>query len=158
MTLQNPQSLKKSSGRPLEKLSMHTHSLLPHDHPPQILLKSEEDAEDFLISMRWPKGVCCPHCAHGQAYALRSTRWRRRRFKCVRCRKQFSVTKGTILEGSKLGLRHWIHVLQFVCENPEGVSIVNIQNELGVSYKAAQNLFYRLQYAAKRDPLNTMLK
>lgn len=115
------------------------------------------DAEEFLAELRWPKGLRCPTCGETRIYSLDVAGVRRRRYKCSACRRQFSVTKGTILEGSKLSLSDWVRAVRFVCDRPAGVSVAELQQHLGISRKAAQNAFDRLRYAMLRDPLKSLL-
>src|SRR5271165_4873956 len=76
----------------------------------------------YLERLRWPSGPVCPHCGSiASHYYLkpkdgpRKTRTgaetQRRVWKCKSCRKQFSVTTGTIFHGSKVSLRIWLFVL-----------------------------------------------
>lgn len=71
---------------------------------------NDEKARELLERLRWPHGAICPHCKNtGNApkgvYALtpRSTGKRPARkglYFCGACRKQFTVTVGTVFEGS----------------------------------------------------------
>ena len=51
-------------------------------------------AARYLESIRWPVGPVCPHCRvlDPKHYWLEN----QRRWKCRACRKQFTVTVGTI--------------------------------------------------------------
>ncbi|MCB2099822.1 MAG: transposase [Rhodobacterales bacterium] len=118
----------------------------------------EDALEDLFADLRWPEGVCCPSCGAGGVYRLSLASTRRRRYKCRVCRQQFSVTKGTILEGSKLQLHHWVRALRKLCERPEGMTVAQLHKDLGISYRAAQNLFDRLDYAARRQPLAALIR
>ena len=118
----------------------------------------EERAARELARLRWPAGPVCPFCGSSDTYDLHLRTVNRRRSKCRCCRRQFSVTKGTILEGSKLPLASWIRLIQMLCEGEEEPSVSGVSNALNVSYRTAQNAFDRLVYAAKREPLATLLR
>ncbi len=118
---------------------------------------TEDQAERLLAVLRWPSGPICPFCGNKDHYVLDLKNANRRRYKCSACRKQFSVTKGTILEGSKLSLVVWIRFIQFLCKRSEDVSLSDIHHELNVSYGAVQNALDRLAYALKRAPLRAAL-
>ncbi len=45
-------------------------------------------------------------------------------------RKQFTVTKGTLLEGSHLPLRTWVYVIASMCNGKKGVASRQLQREL----------------------------
>lgn len=119
---------------------------------------TEELAEQELARLRWPSGPICPFCGNADPYVLNLRTVNRRRYKCGHCRRQFSVTKGTILEGSKLSLQSWIRLIQMLCERAGELSVNQVSRELCVSHRAAQNAFDRLTYAAKREPLSLVLK
>lgn len=127
------------------------------DEIPEPDLNDVDSMEDFFHAVRWPEGICCPSCGSGGAYRLSLTTVQRRRYKCKACRRQFSVTKGTILEGSKLSLADWVRTLRLLCATPDGLTITELQRELKVSYAAAQNALDRIDYARRREPLRTLL-
>ena len=63
----------------------------------------EDSARAFLEGQRWPDGqAACPHCGEiGRSYRLEpkegaKTHVRKGVWKCGACRKQFTVTVGTI--------------------------------------------------------------
>ena len=62
----------------------------PHFH-------DETEARSFLERLRWPNGPVCNHC--GEAQRRYSTK-RDGRFRCgnPECRKDYSVTTGTVME------------------------------------------------------------
>lgn len=119
---------------------------------------TEDQAERELARLRWSDGCACPFCGSADTYALTLRTVKRRRYKCRSCRRQFSVTKGTILEGSKLSLVSWIRLVQMLCERDADVSIGAVSRRLNVSYGAARNALDRLIYAARREPFSSMLR
>ena len=78
--------------------NLDIHALSPHLHSP-------EAAIEYLERLRWPNGPVCPHCGETERkpYLLKS-RTRRKLWKCAACRKQFTVTVGTIFEDSHIPL------------------------------------------------------
>src|SRR6187401_2653760 len=75
---------------------------------------SEADARAMLERIRWPDGPTCPHCGVvGQATAMASDNGTEHKlrdgvYNCRGCRKPFSVTVGTIFEGSHIPLSKWL--------------------------------------------------
>ena len=53
----------------------------------------------YLFALRWPAGFVCPRCGGGSAWAMRRGLWL-----CSGCRRQVSVTAGTVLQDRKLPL------------------------------------------------------
>src|SRR5258707_15878968 len=69
----------------------------------------EDAAREYLEAIRWPDGPICPHCGCiGRASRLEGKSHRKGLLFCGDCRKQFSVTVGTIFERSKIKLSKWI--------------------------------------------------
>jgi transposase-like protein len=119
---------------------------------------TEDQAERELAQLRWPSGPICPFCGGRDTYALNLRTVNRRRYKCCSCRRQFSVTKGTILEGSKLSLGRWILLIQLLCEHGRDLSVNEVSRELCVSHRTARNALDRLAYASRREPFSAVLK
>ena len=120
-------------------------------------LTTEDQAESLLAKLRWPQGPICPFCLRNDTYRLNLKTVNRRRYKCRLCRRQFSVTKGTILEGSKLSLASWVRLVQILCEPNAEWSVSDVARELNVGYDTVRNALDRLSYAARREPLATMI-
>jgi len=123
-----------------------------------------ETAREFLESARWPMGPECPHCGlRWQAYRLKprqpgSGRARPGLWKCVGCRKQFTVTVGTILEDSRLPLGKWLLAIRLFCGSQNGLTASRIQSSLRVAYQTARFLIHRIRYAMTQEPLLSKLQ
>ena len=65
----------------------------------------------YLIKIRWPNGFCCPYCNSKNATYIES----RRLFQCnnQNCRKQTSITTGTIFEKTRTSLVKWFWMIFF---------------------------------------------
>ena len=75
----------------------------------QRLFPDDDACAAWLIDMRWPDGFVCPACSHDKGWALRG---KAHTFECARCRRQTSVTAGTIMHASKLALTAWFAAWQ----------------------------------------------
>jgi transposase-like protein len=104
-------------------------------------------AADYLESLRWPNGPVCPHCGESERkhYTLKSKT--RKLWKCAACRKQFTVTVGTIFEGSHIGLHKWLLAFYLLCSSKKGMSAHQLHRMLGVTYKSAWFMAHRIRYA-----------
>lgn len=59
-------------------------------------------------------------------------------FICAKCRKETSVTAGTIMHRSHLALTVWFWAAYLMATHSNGMSALQLQNELGIgSYKTA---------------------
>lgn len=110
----------------------------------------------YLESVRWKNGVTCPHCGESerQPYLLKG---QRRVWKCAACRKQFTVTVGTIFERSHIPLNKWLLAFYLLCSSKKGMSAHQLHRMLGVSYKSAWFMAHRIRYAMEQPPFTTRM-
>lgn len=113
-----------------------------------------EKARTLLESIRWPNGPVCPHCKNNgtdkaiyklQPKAGSSTR--KGVYKCGACRKQFTVTVGTIFEDSHIPISTWLMALFIMCASKKAVSSHQIHRMLDVTYKTAWFMTHRIRFA-----------
>jgi len=72
-------------------------------------------------------------------------------YQCRGCRKQFTVTVGTIFEGSKIPLDKWLLAVHLMCAAKKGISALQLQRELKLgSYRSAWFLCRRIRWAMKK--------
>lgn len=108
-------------------------------------------AAEYLESIRWPNGPVCPHCGSDRKpYNLPHKT--RRLWKCAACRKQFTVTVGTIFEGSHIPLNKWLLGFYLLCSSKKGMSAHQLHRMLGVTYKSAWFMAHRIRYAMAQPP------
>ncbi len=117
----------------------------------------EAAADRLFAALRWPDGPRCPLCGSAAVGVLHGGHHGRPRHKCRTCRRQFSVTKSTILEGTHLHLTVWWRVVTVLTATPDGASIALLEREIGIGRTAARNVLARLLYAARRPPLADLL-
>lgn len=81
-----------------------------------------------------------------------------RRWQCVSCRHQTSLTSGTVLHNTKTSLTVWFWAAYLMTTDKRGVSAVLLQRQLGLSrYETAWLLLHKLRRAmvnAAREPLH----
>jgi len=102
----------------------------------------EAQCEAVLEQARWPDGFVCPHCG-GQKHSLvhrEGEKW----WQCSACRKQTSLTAGTIFESTRLPLRLWFLGIYHLTQPKNNVAALELKRLLGVSYKAAWRLKHKL--------------
>jgi transposase-like protein len=111
-----------------------------------------ESARTYLESIVWPHGRVCPHCGSiGEHYALRGKSQRAGLYKCKDCREQFTVTVGTLFEGSKIPLNKWLMAAYLMASSKKGISAHQLHRTLGITYKSAWFMAHRLR-EAMTDP------
>jgi transposase-like protein len=105
-------------------------------------------AREHLEAIRWPHGPICPHCGVlDNAVLLGGTSHRPGLYKCRDCRKQFSVTVGTVFERSKIPLNKWLLATHLMTSSKKGISSHQIHRNLGVTYKTAWFMAHRIRKA-----------
>lgn len=93
----------------------------------------EEDCAAYLEWIRWPGGFACPQCGGTRAWRTERGLWH-----CQDCRRQSSVTAGTVFEDSRKPLRLWFHVMWLMMAQKTGLSAKNLCDTYGFgSYQTA---------------------
>src|SRR5260370_30520405 len=101
-----------------------------------------DKARALLESLRWPNGPVCPHCQFNEVYKLKPKATSKRParqgvYKCAACRKQFTVTVGTIFEDSHISIGKWLMAICIVCSSKQAVSAPQLHRRLNITYKRA---------------------
>src|SRR6202030_408313 len=119
----------------------------------------EAACAQYLVAARWPDGFVCPGCGGGKAGRLETNAWT---YECASCGRQTSVTAGTILHHSKLPLTTWFWAAYVMATQPNGISALQLQRELGIgSYNTAWLLCAKLRramVAPGRSPLSGLVE
>ncbi|MBI3232932.1 MAG: IS1595 family transposase [Bacteroidetes bacterium] len=102
---------------------------------------SEKVCRKYLERMRWADGVkVCPHCGSTEKiYVMKHN------YKCSACRKQFSLTKGTIFEKTKVSLQKWFVAIYLLSAHKKGISSCQLAEDLGVTQKTAWFMTQRIR-------------
>ena len=103
----------------------------------------EQVCFDYLVDLRWPSGVVCPHCSGRIVGYLRA----RRGWSCSGCQRRFSIRTDTIMEESRLPLHRWLEMLWILTDEGKPVTSSDLAANTGVSQKTAWFVQYRLKEA-----------
>jgi transposase-like protein len=102
----------------------------------------DEDAcQRYLIKRRWPKGFVCPSCGSVDACLLTG----RPVWQCRSCRRQTSLTSGTLMAKTKLPIRVWFWAAYLMATHSNGLSALQLAAQLGVNYRTAWLLEAKLR-------------
>lgn len=82
-------------------------------------LSDEDAAVELMAKLRWPSGAACPRCGGADPYRLKPKAQkgrpaRRGLYKCKACKKQFSVTTGTVFESTHVKLSKWLLAIHLI--------------------------------------------
>jgi transposase-like protein len=109
-----------------------------------VMFPNEAACERYFIAWRWPAGFRCRGCAGTEATRLST----RPVYQCRKCRRQTSLLAGTLLQDSKLGLRRWFLAFFLVGRHKQGVSALQLMNDLALgSYRSAWLLLQKVRSA-----------
>lgn len=100
----------------------------------QKLFQTDEDCLNYLKSQRWPDGFVCPHCWHHKGCQLKC----REHIQCNNCRKQVSVTSGTLFHSTNLPLSKWFLAIYFVGSDKGSISTLRLSKLIDVNWKKAK--------------------
>ena len=119
----------------------------------------EAHCAGFLVKRRWPDGFVCPGCGiAGRTAALKSCAYT---FECLGCRRQTSITAGTVMHRSKLPLTVWFWAAHLMSTHSNGMSARQLEDQLGITYKTAWLLTQKLRrsmVAPDRKPLEGVVE
>ena len=111
---------------------------------------TEEEARAYFESRRWPNGARCAHCDSQDCFVMEGKGHRAGLYHCRSCRKQFSVTVGTVMVDSHLSLSVWAKAFHLMATSKKGVSALFLMRHLGLgSYRTAWHLAHRIREAMK---------
>ena len=110
------------------------------------IFHNADKAREYLESLHWPNGPVCPHCGETEKVARLTTKSARPGLiLCNACRKQFTVTVGTVMEDSKIPLNKWLLAYRLLNGGKKGFSAHELHRALGITYKSAWFLMHRIR-------------
>jgi len=115
----------------------------------QVLRMTDTQAETAFAGIRWPETdgkAVCPHWGCFICYQARRPNGALR-FRCKACRKDFSLTSGTLFAFHKLPLQTYLAAVVIFCNEVKGKSALALSRDLGVQYKTAFVLAHKLREA-----------
>src|SRR5438270_5408732 len=103
---------------------------------------------EFLVALRWPRGVKCPQCGSKKVTFLANAKlWKCRN---AHPKQKFSVKVGTIFEDSPIGLDKWFPAMWLAANCKNGISSYELHRCLGVTQKTAWFMLQRIRLAMQK--------
>jgi len=118
--------------------------------------QNDDAARELIEGIRWPEGPVCSHCGSvNHAYAVTG---RAGLYRCAEpeCRKDFTVTTGTVMERSKVPLHKWMAAFYLMNASKKGISAHQLHRTLGVTYQTAWFMCHRIREAMRDGGLAPM--
>lgn len=114
------------------------------------VLQSPEKAREWLEGHLWPEGPICPFCGAIDNATPVQTRPGLHQCNDGDCRKQFTVTVGTLFERSHIPLNKWLMAAFLICASKKGMSALQMSRMLGISYKSTWFMMHRIREAMRQ--------
>lgn len=111
-----------------------------------LTLNTEKTCLEYLEYWRWKGNIVCPNCKHDKAYKFSDGV----RYKCAKCRKQFTAKVGTIFQSSKISLPKWFVAMFLLNGAKKGISSYQLARDLGVTQDTAWFMMHRIRAAYKQ--------
>jgi transposase-like protein len=109
----------------------------------------------YLEEQRWKGEPVCPHCGAYKPYRLKDGK----AFRCADrfCKKDFSVTVGTMFENTKIPLSTWFAAMYLNMSHKKGISSCQLARDLAITQRSAWFLLHRIREMVKphTDPMLT---
>jgi transposase-like protein len=110
------------------------------------IFQDETKAREWLEAELWPEGAVCPHCGvMHRGTKVQGKSARSGLYMCNECRKQYTVTVGTLYERSHVPLNKWLFAVYLMMASKKGMSAHQIHRMIGVSYKTAWFMCHRIR-------------
>ncbi len=112
------------------------------------MFPDEETARIYLEKKRWNGNVVCPYCNSTNRIQTRKIIGY---YRCLSCKKDFTVRTKTVLERSHISLNKWIFTMYLLVTSRKGISSLQLSKEIGITQKSAWFMLQRLREACKED-------
>ncbi len=109
--------------------------------------KDEETCKVYFETIRFRGGEYCPHCAHSKIMRFKDGK----RFRCAKCRQDFTIKMGTVFGESKVSLRKWFIAIYLLSSAKKGISSIQLAKQVGVTQKTAWFMDHRVREAMKQN-------
>lgn len=114
-------------------------------------LPTDTACREFLEHLRWGDMPVCTKCGsvNKDHYELKTKGEFKGLRKCKDCKERFTVTVGTMFEGSHVSLRKWFIAIYIFSSHKKGISSLQLHRDLGVTQKTAWFMLGRLRNTFK---------
>jgi transposase-like protein len=106
------------------------------------MFPTDEACLHYILTIRYGQGYRCPKCRRrARWYRLRAER----AFSCQWCGHHLHPTARTPFADSRTPLQLWFYAIYLFTTSRYGVPAVELQEELGVTYKTAWRMAHRIR-------------
>lgn len=108
----------------------------------------EATARAYIEARRWNGAPVCPKCGAVERIQKRKLEGY---YRCLACKKDFTVRTGTVFERSHVPLDKWLYAIYLLMTARKGISSLQLSKEIGVTQKTAWFMLHRLREACGND-------
>ena len=109
--------------------------------------KDEATCRAYFEQLRFRDGMYCPHCGYAKIYRFNNGK----RFRCAKCKEDFTIQTKTIFGESKLSLKKWFVAIYLLTTSTKGISSIQLSKHVGVTQKTAWFMDHRIRRAMKQN-------
>ena len=106
---------------------------------------TEKAVIKYFLKIRYNDVLICPHC--GSKVRVQHRNDNLKLCNCHNCNNTFSPFKNTIFEKSSTDLRKWFYAIHLFLNSKKGISGLQLQREIGVTYKTAWRMLKQIRSA-----------
>ncbi len=122
----------------------------------QKVFPDDNACKEYLEAIRWPEGFICPACNY-KAEPFRFGTRNSTVLRCRKCKKNTSLTAGTVMQSSHTPLSTWFWGAYLVTTQTPGQSALQFQRQLGLSrYETAWAILHKLRAGMVRPDRDTI--
>ena len=96
---------------------------------------------------RFAGGEYCAHCGHAEIYTFKNGK----RYRCAKCKQDFTIRTNTVFGESKLPMRKWYMAMYLLSHTSKGISSVQMAKHIGVTQQTAWFMSHRIREAHKQN-------
>ncbi len=104
----------------------------------------------YFEAIRFRDGQYCAHCSHKEIYRFNDGK----RFRCAKCKKDFTLKTGTIFGESKISLHKWFIAIYLLTTCKKGISSVELSEKVGVTQKTGWFMDHRIRNAMRQGKMD----
>jgi transposase-like protein len=109
--------------------------------------KTESMCREFLADFIFPDGdYVCPYCGQHHCHKRKDGK-----FRCPHCLRNFSATKGTMFENTKIPLKKWFICMYIVSSHRKGISSYQVARDLKVTQKTAWYILGKIRMTLMQE-------
>lgn len=110
----------------------------------------ESACHAYFETIRFKDGEYCAHCGDLNIYRFSNGK----RYRCSKCKKDFTIKTGTIFGESKISLQKWFIAIYLLTTCKKGVSSVELAEKVGVTQKTGWYMDHRIRSAMKQGKID----